>query len=143
MRRGRILHLEDEPEWRDHVRRVLGREHDVYSASSLGQAVMLFQKAHDDGLEFDVAIIDLSLAPYDFSDHQGFRFIGALEEQGILPGDNIIVLTAYSNVDENMKRAFRDYKVRDVFDKIRFVEQRLDLQRLVDEIVSANDSEAV
>lgn len=142
MHKGRIFHLEDEAEWIGHIQKLLGKNHDLYSAASLPQAARLFQELHDDGLKFDVAIIDISLIQYDAHDSQGFRFIDALEESGVLPGHNIIVLTAYPNVDENMRRAFRDYVVRDVFDKIRFPEERRDLAKLIEEIIESEHSEA-
>ena len=113
MKKGKILHLEDDPEWIQHIRSLLDDDYDVYPASSQEEAVRLLWDMANSGLKIDFAVIDISLVLSDAYDKQGFLFIEALEESGVLQGHSIIVLSAYSEIDGNLRAAFRDYDVVD------------------------------
>lgn len=135
MKKGRILHLEDHPEWIEHVREVLSTDYDLYSAGTEEEAAQLFYDLNKDGLKIDLAIIDISLVLHDAHDKQGFHFIEALENSGVMLGDNIIVLTGYAEIDENLRVAFRDYHVVDVFDKGNFVDEKNAFKQKIEEII--------
>ena len=133
--KGRIFHLEDRADWIRRVRNLLGDEHDYYSASNLEEAAKLFKELAADGLKFDLAIIDISLIRDDPHDKQGFKFIEALETSGVMLGHSVIVLSGYSEIDDNLRVAFRDYDVVDVFDKGRYKEEKSQLKQSVEQII--------
>ncbi len=135
MKAQRIFHLEDDPEWVEHLKILLGDTYDVYSASNPEEAAQLFVEMAGDGLKFDLAIIDISLILGDPSDKQGFQFTEALQSSGVMRGHSIIVLSGYSEVDQNLRVAFRDYDVIDVFDKGNFLEERSQFKQVIAETV--------
>lgn len=141
MYRAMILHLEDEPVWTDIVRDLLGDKYDVYSASSVGQAAELFNEFAAQGLHFDLAVVDISMVDSDRTDTQGFTFIDALESSGVLSGGNIIVLTGLADIQDNERKAFRDFRVVDVFKKQTIGEDAAEESRFrqtVDETIELN-----
>jgi len=50
-------------------------------------------------------------------------------------GHSIIVLSGYSEIDQNLRVAFREYDVVDVFDKGSFLEERSCFKQLIDKII--------
>ncbi|MBC8553091.1 MAG: hypothetical protein H8D23_25985 [Candidatus Brocadiales bacterium] len=140
MSKGRIFHLEDKADWIQRVQNLLGKGFDYYSASSLTDAAQLFKDLADDGLKFDIAIIDVSLITDDPHDKQGFKFIEALEASGVMLGHSIIVLSGYSDVDENLRVAFRDYAVIDVFDKGKFKDEKGKLKQKIEQTITQMQS---
>lgn len=135
MTKGRILHLEDEPEWIQHVKDLLGKDYDLESVGTQEAAAKLFMDMAAEGSKFDLAIIDISLVLHESRDKQGFAFIDRLQESGVMQGHSIIVLTGFPDVDQNLRVAFRDYDVVDVFDKGSFKEERSQLKSAVDETI--------
>ena len=135
MKKGRVFHLEDRADWIRRVRSLLGDEYEYHSAKSLGEAAKLFYELAADDLKFDLAIIDISLIKDDPFDKQGLKFIEALETSGVMLGHSIIVLSGYSEIDENLRIAFRDYDVVDVFDKARYKEEKAQLKQTVEQII--------
>jgi DNA-binding response OmpR family regulator len=135
MTTGRILHLEDEPEWREHVKDALGEDFELHSAKNVEEAASLFLDMANNNQKFDLAIIDISLVLNDSSDKKGFKFIDALEEYGVMEGHNIIILSGYSSVDDNQRVAFRDYSVVDVFHKDKFVEEMARFKQTVTDTI--------
>ena len=132
---GRILYLEDEPDWVGHISDLLGRDYDLYCVSSQEEAALLFEEMRMDGRRLDLAIIDISLIQGDPHDKKGLKFVDALERTGVMLGHSIIVLSGNNEVDDNLRVAFRDYDVADVFDKGDFVEQQSALKATVDRII--------
>jgi CheY-like chemotaxis protein len=135
MSKGRIFHLEDKDDWIQRVNKLLGDEHDLYSASSLEEAALLFRELAEEGLKFDLAIIDISLIKDDPHDKQGLEFIEALEKSNVMLGHSIIVLSGYSHIDENLRTAFRDYDVVDVFDKGKFADEKSHFVKTIEETI--------
>lgn len=112
----RILHLEDDPEWIDIVRKALSG-FVIRSARTLEEAFELYKDT-----DFDLAILDISLIPDDSQDAQGELLLKGLEGLSILPGKRIIILSAYlsgANQDR-MRRYFKFYKVLDAVPKQKF-----------------------
>jgi response regulator RpfG family c-di-GMP phosphodiesterase len=135
VKKGRVFYLEDDPDWLEIVQRLLAGDYDLYSASSQEEAATLFWEMASDRLEVDVAVIDVSLVYGDAHDKQGFKFIDALNNSGVMRGDTIIVLSGYSDIDENLRVAFRDYHVDDVFDKGTLVEHQEEFKERIDKII--------
>ncbi|MCX6032276.1 MAG: response regulator [Chloroflexi bacterium] len=128
VKRAQILHLENKAEWLREVQLALSDEHQVYSATSLQQAVKLFQE-----MEFDLVIADLDLVKDTGEDEQGFRLIDALQAAGILPGNRVIILSGFTHQEERTRRAFRDYDVWDVIPKDKY--DPAELKREVAEVI--------
>ena len=86
MKKGRIFHLEDDPEWIEHVVNLLGDDYDLYSASNPEEAAKLFMEmsSSEPKLKFDLAVIDISLILGDPHDKLGFKFIEALQSSGVM-----------------------------------------------------------
>jgi len=135
MKKGRILHLEDDPQWVENVQKLLGSSHDLYAAASPKEAASLFMEMANENLKFDLAIIDISLILHDAHDKKGFEFIEALEESGVMEGHKIIVLTGYPEVDQNWRKAFRDFDVVDVFDKGTLIDNKAEFIKEVSEAI--------
>jgi ActR/RegA family two-component response regulator len=135
MKRGRILHLEDDVEWIQHIQSLLDDHYDVYPVSTPEEASRLLLGLANKGLKIDFAIIDISLTFADPHEKSGFLLIKALEETSVLQGHRIIVLSGYSYIDDNLRVAFRDYDVVDVFDKGNFIEERDRFRQLIAETI--------
>lgn len=119
-----VLHLEDRDEWLKIVRETLPANFEVYPAKSLEEAAETIRDFRSDGLNFDAAIIDLSLLPDDAKNKDGFVLINQLEGLNLLHEKSIIVLTGFEEEDDNLRVAFRDYDVKDVFTKLMFSEEK-------------------
>ena len=115
VKRAQILHLENDTKWLSEVQLAFADEHQVYPATSLRQAVELFRET-----DFDLVIADLDLFKDTGKDEQGFQLIDALQAAGILPGNRVIVLSAFTHLEERTRRAFRDYDVWDVIPKDKY-----------------------
>jgi len=115
VKRAQILHLENHSEWLREVQLALADDHEIYPAKSLRQAVALFRET-----DFDLVIADLDLVKDTGQDEQGFQLIDALQAAGILPGNRVIVLSAFTHLEERTRRAFRDYDVWDVIPKDKY-----------------------
>lgn len=113
--RSRILHLEDKPDWIREVQLALGEDYEVHGAKSLRDAVHLFRDK-----DYDLVIVDIDLITGVGADEEGFRLIEGLQRSGILPGNRVIVLSAFAHLEERTRRAFRDYDVWDVISKDKY-----------------------
>ena len=109
--KSNILHLEDDPEWIEIVQNSL-KGINVFSAHNLKEATQVVSKEH-----FDVAILDISLAPGNSQDEQGERFLKALEGIQVLRGKRVVILSAYI-FGSNQERIRKYFKYYDVFDTI-------------------------
>jgi CheY-like chemotaxis protein len=105
----KILHLEDDIEWCEIVQAVL-KGYDVYNAHTLEEALNLYK-----GMDFDIAILDISLIPSDSQDELGEHLLKALVSLHILPSKRIIILSAYLAGSENMGLTRRHFKFYNVF----------------------------
>lgn len=115
----KILHLEDSRQWIREVQLALG-DYELHAARSLIEAVQLFRD-----VDFDLVIVDVDLISGVGKDEEGFRLIDGLQQAGILPGNRIIVLSAFAHLEARTRRAFRDYGVWDVIPKDRFDPEEL------------------
>lgn len=118
--RPRILLMEDREDWIHLVTMLLKQDYDVLAAKSIAEAERLLGTS-----VFHLAIIDISMVPGDPTDEQGLQLVRDLRSTEILRDMSIIILSAYATVEEaetpeRVRVAFRDYKVKDFFDKGRF-----------------------
>ncbi len=116
MKKIKILHLEDDPDWIEIVRDSL-KGYNVHSARTLEEAFDLYK-----GANFDIAILDISLIPGDSQDDQGEFLLNALEGLSILPGKRIIILSAYltGSYQDRTRKYFKHYRVMDAIPKQYF-----------------------
>lgn len=131
-KKKKILHLEDDPEWRNIVKKALDG-FIVYSVGSLEEAIGLFRKT-----DFDFAILDISLIIDDSQDDQGEFLLKGLKGLEILPGKRILILSAYlTGTNQNrMRKYFRDYKVIDSIPKQKFSAK--ELRNIVEDALKTN-----
>ena len=134
MKKGGILHLEDDPDWIFHVQKLLGNAYDVRSARNQEEAA---HAVIDLGNSLNLAIIDISMKLLNAYDKQGFQFLENLKSSTLQENLKVIVLSGFSNVDRNLDRAlnFGMYDVVGVFDKGDFLEKRREIKQLIDGVV--------
>lgn len=119
-KRGQILHLENDRQWIREVQLALGEDYEIQAATSSEEAATLFRDT-----EFDLVIVDIDLISRIGKDEKGFRLIEGLKVAQILPGNRVIVLSAFAHLEERTRRAFRDYGVLDVIPKDKFDAEEL------------------
>ena len=148
MKKGRILYLEDNPQWVEHIKNLL-EEYEVCAVDTFLDAAASFSSED----KFDLAIIDIDIKIkdtyierenryYEDETHRrgGFMFIRQLlaSKGGYLKEGNIIILSGRVQTDDNWQILTEEFDVASVFDKGNFIEQRHELKSLVDSIVAIN-----
>lgn len=126
---GKILHIEDDDEWRHHVEKLLGDDYWLFQANNLEEAAHAVIGLGDES--FDVVIVDISLNTDNIHDKQGFLFVEAMDETGFRKETKVIVLSSYVGIDDNLHTAFRDLNVIEVFDKGNFADEKEKLKNLI------------
>lgn len=112
--RGRILIVEDMPDWADTLRDILKREgYDVETAAGYREALEALKRAQMQ--PYSLIIVDLRLSPIDEENRDGMNILGNAFDQGV----PTIVVTGYST-EELTHKAFREYGTFDFFDKHQF-----------------------
>lgn len=109
--RPRILHLEDDPDWTDLIKQILGRRYEVVATSSVAAAEELLNTQ-----DFALALVDTSLVPMQGSDITGNQLISYIRASDLVADLPVIVLTGY-DWKERMRVAFKDLKVFDFVSK--------------------------
>ena len=121
-----ILHVEDDDNWIQDIKRILqdiGYGF-VFSAKTLESA----KKKYGDYLlnqqAPDLVILDISLALEDKNDRGGFEFVESLKNWGFTDKTSIIILSNNVNAP-NMVEVLRNYKmeVANVFSKSELVDE--------------------
>lgn len=120
MNNARVLMVEDDENWIKTFTLVLGQEVEfIMSATTVDEAIRLLDQHY-----FNVAIVDLRLAPNNSPDETGMRFLRAVQERGLEDVIAPIMCTGYVNADNAIK-ALRDFKVVDFLPKKNFPVQQL------------------
>ncbi|MEM8993995.1 MAG: response regulator [Acidobacteriota bacterium] len=115
MRKLRILHVEDEQEWRDLVLLVLEKkEYSAQAASSLQDAQTLLENEL-----FHLLIIDMHLDDQQKDAIAGLRLLDQLIDEGARSAYGAIILTGYPTL-ETQRRAFKEQMVLDFLKKRAF-----------------------
>lgn len=153
MKKGKILYLEDNPEWVEHINELLA-EYDVHTADTFLDASASFSPDE----KYDLAIIDIDIKIKDtfiarenryYEDEihpkGGFMFIRQLLESkgGYLREGNIIILSGRVQNDNNWQVLTEEFHVAGVFDKGDFLDKMDELKSLVDSIVTINRTKDV
>jgi CheY-like chemotaxis protein len=147
--KGKILHLEDDPEWIEHVRALLGEKYDLHSVTNLEEAAQRVIEVYRAGDRIDLAICDINLTGARSVQLHRAAESARIGISGPVPplfepisgaGEDIdvIVLSGYLEIDQNMRKAFRDYRVLDVFDKGDFADEAEQFAELIAMAVARN-----
>ena len=125
--RGKILIVEDYPDWRELLSGMLQREGlDVETASTLEEARDILLKHKD----LDLAILDIRLVETDESNEDGMRLLEDIHRHQA--HTRVIMITGHGNM-ESQRRAFREFKAFDFFRKEQFDSE--DFRRGIQEAV--------
>ncbi len=114
-RQGRVMVVDDLEQWREELVETL--QHggfEVDSASTASQALEQLNKSSSHLLVLDIRMVDA-----DQSNTGGIELLAELGKRGLAEAIKVIMLSAYGT-KEQMRLAFRDYKVADFLSKDDF-----------------------
>lgn len=109
--KAKILCLEDDKSFLDIYKELFSDEYDVFCSTNLNEAERIL-----DTQDIRFVIIDISLIPNDANDTSGFKFFEKLISLGLIADLPTIIVTAHEK-PEYIRKAFRDFGVRDFFSK--------------------------
>ena len=109
--REAVLIVDDHQYWRDILAEPLAEEYEVKLAGSYAEALKLLRTQTP---SFHVAVIDISLAPKDDTNEDGFRLIEELNRMG--KSTTVIAITAF-NPERKWRKSFRKLGVFDFIAK--------------------------
>lgn len=134
-RQGRVLVVDDLERWREQLVEILQRN-GFYADSASTANEALHQL---DETLYHLLILDIRLVDADQSNIEGIDMLRALDERGLSEATKVIMLSAH-DTKENMRLAFRDYKVADFLSKDEFTKQSFleSVQRVFSEKVNIN-----
>jgi DNA-binding NtrC family response regulator len=112
--RGRILIVEDVPDWRELLGGLLSREgHDVDAVGTFDEATARLDEVKD----LDLAVLDIRLLEQDETNEDGMRLLGEIRKRQRLA--RVIMITGHGTM-ETQRRAFREFQAFDFFRKEQF-----------------------
>jgi CheY-like chemotaxis protein/thiamine kinase-like enzyme len=114
-RQGRILIIDNLEQWRNALVEIL-REGDYLadSASTISEALKLLNENF-----YHLLVADIRMEETDGSNIDGMDLLCELDKRGLDEATKVIILSAYGT-EEQMRTAFRDYKVADFISKDKF-----------------------
>ncbi len=114
-RLARILVVDDLEKWREQLVSTLQNDgFHVDSESTVEQVKKKLQKTF-----YHLLILDIRLDDTDQSNEGGIELLRELDKRGLSEATKVIMLSAH-DTKEQMRIAFRDYKVADFLSKDRF-----------------------
>lgn len=117
-KQGRILVVDDLEKWRKQLVETL--ECNGFYADSASSAKEALERL--DEMFYHVLVLDVRLVDTDLSNKEGIDLLGELDKRGLSEATKVIILSAYGT-KEQMRTAFRDYKVADFLFKDEFSNQ--------------------
>ena len=112
---GRILIIEDQPNWQDVLKRTLTRDNfNVVVAPTFQDAVAKLRADF-----YHLAVIDIRLVDWDPENTQGMTVLDELKDMGLGDAMEKIMITAYGTLPQ-MRKAFGHHNVADFIDKSDF-----------------------
>ena len=114
-RKGRILIIDNLEQWRNALIEIC-REGDYLAdaASTISEALELLNKNF-----YHLLVADIRMDETDGSNIDGMHLLRELDKSGLDKATKVIMLSAYGT-EEQMRSAFRDYKVVDFISKDKF-----------------------
>jgi CheY-like chemotaxis protein len=118
VRQGRILIVDNLPEWREVLVETL-QQNGYYadSASSVTDALERLNETF-----YHIVVADIRMDEVDQSNTDGLGLLGELEKSGLSEATQVIMLTAYGTTDQ-MREAFTDHGVANFLSKDNFSRQ--------------------
>ncbi len=114
-RQGRILVVDDLEKWRDQLVSTLQNDgFDVNSEATVERVKKQLQDTF-----YHLLILDIRLDDTDQSNEGGIELLRELDKRGLSEATKVIMLSAH-DTKEQMRIAFRDYKVSDFLSKDKF-----------------------
>ncbi len=133
--RGRILIVDDDPRWREQPAEMLVRQ--GFYVEAVANVTEAFKRLEE--TLFHVIILDIRLQDVD-NNTDGVGMLKELAERGLGESIKVIMLSAHGT-KENIRLAFRNYKVADFLSKEEFDEQFLPtVEKVFAEQVNMNSS---
>lgn len=117
-RQGRVLIVDDLDKWRKELVSILQRE--GFATASADTATLALERLQTD--IYHVAVLDIRLVDSDLSNTDGIDLLRELGKRGLSEATKVIILSAHGTA-EQMREAFKDYKVVDFLSKDRFSKQ--------------------
>jgi len=118
-RQGRVLVVDDLEKWRKELAITLQREGwYTDSASTTAEVLLRLREAH-----YHLLILDIRLEDSDPNNTEGIDLLRELDKQGLSEPTAVIILSAYGT-QEQMRLAFKDFKVADFLSKDHFTKAK-------------------
>src|SRR6266699_1060030 len=114
-RQVRILVVDDLEKWRRQLLEKLQLA--GFYTDSASTATEALQKLNE--TLYHILVLDIRLVDVEPSNEEGIGLLGELDKRGLSEATKVIVLSAYGT-KEQMRTAFRDYKVADFLSKDGF-----------------------
>ncbi len=115
---ARILIVDNLPQWCEELVETLQREgFHAASASRVTEALELLNENL-----YHVLVIDIRMNETDHDNVEGIKLLQELDNRGLSEATKVIMLSAYGT-EEQMRAAFREYKVADFLSKNKFTKQ--------------------
>lgn len=130
-----ILCLDDEDDWLEYYEERFSQKYTVKKAKSILEAEKILESP-----DVKIALVDISLIPNDSKDIGGFKFLDKLRSLGLIRDIPTVIITSIQD-DQNMRKAFTEYGVKDVFYKKNISEERTKLEGLVAKEIDKSLSE--
>src|SRR5437764_12752911 len=114
-RQGRVLIVDNLPQWRDALVAML-RESNYHAdaAATITEALEQLDESF-----YHVLVADIRMEEIDESNIDGMDLLGELDKSGLSEATKVIMLSAFGTV-EQMRTSFRDYQVADFLPKDNF-----------------------
>lgn len=114
-RQGRVLIVDDLEKWRKELVSILQRE--GFATTSADTAGMALERLQTE--VYHIAVLDIRLVDSDQNNFDGISLLHDLDKRGLSESTRIIILSAYGT-PEQMRKAFKDYRVADFLSKSHF-----------------------
>jgi CheY-like chemotaxis protein len=114
-RQGRVLILDNLEQWRLALVEML--QDGNYHVDSVSSATEARQRLSENF--YHVLVADIRMEETDESNTDGMDLLGELDKHGLSEATKVIILSAFGT-EEQMRAAFRDYKVADFLSKTKF-----------------------
>lgn len=114
-RQGRVLIADDLEKWRNELAVTLQRE--GFYTDSVSTAAKVLERLSE--ALYHLLILDIRLEDSDPSNVEGIDLLRELDKQGLSEATSVIILSAHGT-QEQMRLAFKDFKVADFLSKDHF-----------------------
>jgi two-component system nitrogen regulation response regulator NtrX len=112
--RGKVLIVDDYPDWRDMLSGLLEREgHQTAAVGTLAAAVNYI----NDNKDLDLVVLDIRLVETEENNEDGMRLLADIRKR--LPFTRVVMVTGYGTM-ETQRKAFKEFQAFDFLSKAQF-----------------------